>query len=197
MVSATKGSALSAMPAPGISAAERGVEAARFALKAARGAALPTLSASASYGTYYSDASPDVFKEQLDGNQNPSVSLSLVLPLFNGGKSAEAISNAKSDLEAARIKLEQARQQAALYREQLDGQCATLHSQTLALKANCALLEERLQTASKEYGLGAISTSEWIDAAEALLQGECDYAQSLCKYLFQIKIMEYYTDECR
>ena len=189
--------AFQALTPPGVLAAESELAAARSALRAARGALLPTITVNAAYGTYYSDAGGDSFKDQIDGNRNPSVSLSMVLPLFNGGKVANAISLTRNDLEAAEIKLRGARQDAAIYQNQLWGQCETLLSQTRAAQARLDLLRERMQIASEEYALGAISTSEWIDASEELLQGGCEYAQTLCKYLFQLKIMEFYIDECR
>ena len=182
---------------PGVLAARNELAATRSAVRAARGAILPSITLNAAYGTYYSDAGGDGFKDQIDGNRNPSVSLSLALPLFNSGKTATAVSLAKSDLQAAEIKLQQALQEASAYQSQLTGQCKTLSSQTQAAKARVSLLQERMQIASEEYSLGAITTSEWIDAADALLQGGCEYSQTLCKYLFQLKIMEFYIDECR
>ena len=182
---------------PGIKAAQSELAAAKSGVRAAIGAALPTLSVSAAYGTYYSDAADEKFKDQIESNRNPSVSLSLNLPLFGGGKAATAIAIARNDLEAAEIKLNQARQEAAVYQSQLIGQCETLRSQTEATQARVDLLQERLQIASEEYSLGAITTSEWIDADEELLQGSCEHLQTLCKYLFQLKIMEFYIDECR
>ncbi len=182
---------------PGVLAAQSELTAAQSAVRAARGALLPTLTVNAAYGTYYSDAGGDSFKDQIDGNRNPSVSLGMALPLFNGGKTATAINLAKDDLAAAEIRLKQARQEASAYQSQLIGQCETLRSQTEAALSRVNLLEERMQIASEEYSLGAITTSDWIDAAEELLQGSCEHAQTLCKYLFQLKIIEFYIDECR
>ena len=189
--------ALQDLVPPGIKAAESELAAAKSGVRAAIGAALPTLSVSAAYGTYYSDAAADSFKDQIDGNRNPSVSLSLNLPLFSGGKAATAIAVARNDLQATEIKLQQARQEASVYQSQLIGQCETLLSQTRAAQARVDLLQERLQIASEEYSLGAITTTDWINAAEELLQGSCEMVQTLCKYLFQLKIMEFYIDECR
>ena len=189
--------ALQDITPPCVKAAENELAAARSALRATRGALFPSLTVNAAYGTYYSDAGDDSFKDQIDGNRNPSVSLSLAMPLFNGGKTASAISLAKSDLRAAEIRLQQARQEAAVYQSQLIGQCETLRSQTEAARARVGLLRERMKIASEEHSLGAITTAEWIDAAEDLLQGSCEHVQALCKYLFQLKIIDFYIDECR
>ena len=90
---------------PSISALQSRLNAAECALKAAKGALMPTLSVSAAYGTYYSDASPDKFGEQIDGNRNPSISLSMVIPLMNSGKTAGAIAGANAEVESSRIRL--------------------------------------------------------------------------------------------
>ena len=89
------------LPPPMVEAAISEKEAASFALKAAKGALLPTLSLSAGYGTYYSDASEADFKDQLSGNGNPSVALNLSIPLFDGGKRLSAVARASSERDKA------------------------------------------------------------------------------------------------
>lgn len=184
------------MAAPAVEAARSQVEAAKYALRIARGALLPTLSLSAGYGTYYSDASQASFGDQFDGNRNPSVSLNLSIPVFDAGKSLAAVSRARNDLRESEIKLQQARQQDAMYQQDLLEQCTLLKQQCDICGEKCSLCRERMNQATAEYEAGAITTSQWIDACENLSQSECELVQYMCKYLFQVKIMEYYRDGC-
>lgn len=185
------------VPPVSITAQQNRVKAAEYALKAARGGQLPSISLSAAYGTYYSDASGDPFGDQIDGNRNPSVSLSLSVPIFNGGSGAAAVAKARSDLASERLRLQQAEETARSEFAQMLQQAATLKSQMNTCRLRSELCRERLRTATARYQLGAISTSEWLDACEDLSQSECDLVQCQCKYLFQLKIIDYYRDGCK
>ena len=182
---------------PSVTALKNRLSAAEYGLKAARGALLPTLSVSAAYGTYYSDASSELFKDQLDGNRNPSVSLSLVIPILNGGKTSGAIASARAEVESSRLRLQQAREQASLYEERLGSELANLAGQLDAARSRRGFCRERLRECTDRYEAGALPATDWLDAAREASQAECECVQCLCKYLFQLKLIEYYRDGCR
>ena len=182
---------------PGAEALRSRIKAAGYGVKAARGAIMPSLSVSAAYGTYYSDASADPFRDQIDGNRNPSVSLNLVVPILNGGKAAAASTRAKAELRENELRLEQALEQASLYQSRLSEECISLREQVNSCRVRCGYCLQRLLEATARHDAGALSTSEWIDAQDAHTGAECDYVQCLCKYLFQLKLIEFYKDGCR
>ena len=179
---------------PAVEAARQSAESARYALKAAKGALLPTLSLSAGYGTYYSDAGGATFKEQIDGNRNPSLSLNLAVPIFDCGRGLAAVARAQEDLAAQRLKLRQAEEQAQQQWQQMHLQYLTLTRQENSLRVKAAFCQEKLRCAGKEYELGAISSQQWIEACEDYSQSECELAQCRCKYIFQLIIMKLYYD---
>ena len=179
---------------PGAVAAKHDALAAEFALKAARGGLWPSLSLSAAYGTYYSDAAPAQLRDQLEGNRNPSVSLSLTIPIFNAGKATAAVANARAELLASRERLRQAEYKAMEEIVQAHQQCHSLRQQMNAAFAATEMSRQRLRCATAEYQAGAITTSEWIDACESLAQSQCNQDQAICRYLFQVKILEFYSD---
>ena len=182
---------------PDVYAARSEAKAAAMALKVARGALFPSLTLSAGYGTYYSDAAGAPFMEQLDGNRNPSVSLTLAIPLFDSGRRLTAIAGAKADKRLSEVKLRQASEKAALYKADMLEEYHLLLQQCEICRQKCQLQHKRMAVATAEYELGAMTTSQWIDAGEALAESECEMVQYMCKYLFQVKIMEYYRDGCR
>ena len=185
------------MTPPAVAASRSRIKAAEYGIRAATGAMMPSLSISAAYGTYYSDASPDIFKEQLDGNRNPSVSLSLVVPILNGGSQYAAVARARAELQQNELRLRQAAEQASLFQSRLSSECHSLREQMLASRAKCDFCRVRLKEATERHSSGTLSTSEWIETLDTCTQAECDYVQCLCKYLYQLKIIEYYRDGCR
>lgn len=182
---------------PAVEAARSEAQAAALALKVARGGLFPSLTLSAGFGTYYSDAAGAPFMEQLDGNRNPSVSLTLSVPIFDSGRRLAAIAGARADKRLGEVKLRQASEKAALDREEMLGEYHLLQQLYEISRQKCQLQRKRMAVATAEYELGAMTTSQWIDAGEALAQSECEMVQYMCKYLFQVKIMEYYRDGCR
>lgn len=182
---------------PAIVAAEHSVKAAEHSLRAARGALLPTLSLSASYGTYYSDASAAGFRDQLGNNRNPSVSLSMVVPILDCGKAAGNLARARSDLEMQRLRLQQTTEESAYNLLQLRQQCILLRKEQASLGARREYCSEKLRLADREYELGTISTTQWLEAGEDYAQSACDHIQCKCKYLFQTIILNLYYNGCQ
>lgn len=179
---------------PGVLSARENAEAARYALKAARGAVFPTIGVSAAYGTYYSDAAGAPFKEQVDGNRNPSVSLSMVVPLFDGGRRAAEVAAAKADLDASRARVRQAEEDALSEWGQMRLQCISLAQQIAAGRAREEFCAKKLASSGRQYELGAISASDWLQAADDLTRSRSELLKCRCKYLFQVKLMELYKE---
>ena len=182
---------------PAVVSAQHSAEAAAHALKAARGAMFPTLSLSAAYGTYYSDAAGAPFRDQVNGNRNPSVSLNLSVPIFDRGQAAINVAKARADLEARQMHLRQERENAAFQLEQMRQQCLILAEQEKALIARKELCEEKMRLADKGYEVGSISTAQWIETGEDCAQSECELLQCRCKYHFQLIILNLYYDGCQ
>lgn len=182
---------------PAIAAAEHSVKAAEHSLRAAIGAQLPTLSLSAAYGTCYSDASAASFTDQVGNNRNPSVSLSMVIPILDCGKAAGDLARARSDLEMQRLRLQQTREESAYNLLQIRQQCILLTRELSSLRARHEYCAEKLRLADREYELGTISTTEWLEAGEDYAQSACDHLQCRCKYLFQKIILDLYYNGCQ
>lgn len=182
---------------PAIEAALSQVKAARHSLKAARGAFMPKLTLSAAYGTYYSDASDVKFGNQLDDNRNPSLTLNLSIPIFDSGSAVSAVAAARSDLQQSELRLCEERAKAAAYESELLREARLLRSQMRSARIKTAYMEELLREASAEYAAGSLSATEWLERQSALLEAGCEYAETLCKFIFQKKIIEYYNDGCK
>lgn len=182
---------------PAAEAAMSRVNAARYSLKAARGAFLPKLTLSAAYGTYYSDASDIASRKQLEGNRNPSLTLNLSIPIFDGGSAAAALCVARSELRESELLVDRKRAEAAAYESSLLREARLLRTQMLSARVKTAYMEELLREATAEYSAGSLSSAEWLEKQAALQSAGCEYAEALCKFIFQKKIIEYYYDGCK
>ncbi|MBR1539268.1 MAG: TolC family protein, partial [Bacteroidales bacterium] len=98
---------------PGIRSAEAVLEQTRYKHSQAKSAFLPGLRLSASYGTYYSSASDEAFRTQLDENRNPSLSIQLDIPVFQAFQAGTRLRKSRLACEQARLELEKVRTRVA------------------------------------------------------------------------------------
>ncbi|MEF9931033.1 MAG: TolC family protein, partial [Bacteroidales bacterium] len=105
----------SALDLPQIKSSELSLENSKLQYKIQKGSALPSISLSAGYGTFYSDGQEQAFFTQFNNNKNPSLGFGLNIPIFNGWKSNTAIRNARLNVKNAEIELKKTHQ--TLYKE--------------------------------------------------------------------------------
>ena len=168
------------------------IEENRHRQTASWGAFLPSLSLTAGYGTYYSSASDDTFRTQLDENRNPSLSFQLAIPLFNAGEALSqarlrrlALSQARLAAEEARIRITEEIHSAIIEAENC---CQKVLSAAETLQAMQSLLE----ITEAKYNLGAATALDYIVARNNHFKAVSDYLQAKWQYLFQLKLLERY-----
>jgi outer membrane protein len=97
---------------PAIISTQHLVDAAGFQVKAAEGALLPQLSATGSLARNYRNTSPEPIFGSNDGTFNSaSASLSLTVPIYQGGRVAATVRQSKESLGQARIEVDVTRDQ--------------------------------------------------------------------------------------
>lgn len=161
-------------------------------LKIQKGAALPTLSVSAGYGTYYSSSQDAAFFTQFNNNRNPSVGLSLSIPIFNNWRNSTAVKNARANVEKSSIGVDMAVQE-------LEKQIWLAYNDVLgsyeklnAAQANKDAAAETFSHTSEKFNLGMLDGTDYTTAKNNLLKAESEYLQCKYQYIFQQKIMDYY-----
>lgn len=177
---------------PSVRKSEISLQQSQTQLKIQKGAALPTLSISAGYGTYYSDSQNAAFFTQFNNNRNPSVGLSLSIPVFNNWRNSTAVKNARSSVRKSEIGQEMAHQEllkqiSTAYNEALGG-----YEKLMAAKANKDAAGETFNHTSEKFNLGMLSGTDYTAAKNNLLKAESEYIQSKYQYLFQKKILDFY-----
>lgn len=184
---------LSPARAPGIRALEHEMNAQEYSVRMAKGMHLPTVALTGAYGTYYSDISPDRFGNQLRDNVNPSLTLSLSLPIFAGGTVLREISEAECALRESRTRMEKAVLEMENALDAVELECAALLRKVDADRKYMQMCLEKENAAAEEFLEGAIGASEYIDSRKEAIQSSREYICSLYRYLFQQKTIEHYN----
>ena len=177
---------------PRMRSARSAIDENRHLQTASWGAFLPTLSVTAGYGTYYSSASDDPFRTQIDENRNPSLSFQLGIPLFNAGQALTQARLRKLALEQARLAAEETRTRIA----------DEIHSATIEAENCCQkylsagetlqAMQSLLEITEAKYNLGAATALDYIVARNNHFKAVSDYLQAKWQYLYQLKLLERY-----
>lgn len=181
-----------ALSLPQIKSSELTLEKSKLQYKIQKGAALPRISFSAGYGTYYSDGQSQAFFSQFNDNRNPSIGFGLSIPIFNGWRSNTAIRNARISVKSSEIELKKAHQ--TLYKEiqQAYNEALSCYEKYKAAQQNMESARESFGYTEKKFDLGMLNGTDYTVAKTNLFKSQSEYYQSKFQYLFQLKILDFY-----
>ena len=179
---------------PDIQKAQLVLEQSQLQHKIQKGAALPTLSLSAGYGTYYSDSQNSAFFTQFNNNRNPSVGLSLSIPIFNNWRNTISIRNAKANVEKSGIGVEMATQQLEKQIRVAYNEAQGSYEKLKAATANKDAATESFAQTEEKFNLGMIGATDYSVAKTNLFKAESEYIQCKYQYIFQQKILCHYMN---
>jgi len=177
---------------PRIRSAQARISQLRHQEGAAKGGFLPTLSITASYGTFYSSTADAPFGTQLDENRNPSVSLNLNIPIFNAWHAATTLKKSRLALEVARLDAEKLR---TAIRDEIRStgiEADNCLQQFLSSEETLQAMQQLLDVTEAKYNLGAATALDYIVARNKRAKAATDYLQAKWQYLFQLKLLERY-----
>lgn len=165
-------------------------------LKQAKYDLFPTLSASASLSSSYSDqyfGGGVSFDDQFfDQNYTSAVGLSLSIPIFNNWNRINRIQSAQVNLKNADLGLENTRLQIIqeVYQAYNDyvSYIKEMESTDKALRA----AEKTYETQQERYEVGAGTLIELSDANAQYVQAQANRAQAVFNFIFQKKLLDYY-----
>lgn len=182
----------SALGLPQIKSSELSLENTKLQYKIQRGNALPKLSLSAGYGTFFSDGQDQSFFTQFNNNRNPSMGFGLSIPIFNGWRSNTSIRNARLSVKNAEIELRKTHQ--TLYKEiqqaYLDAQSS--YEKFKAAEENMKSSTESFSYTEKKFDLGMLNGTDYTVAKTNLFKSQSEFYQTKFQYIFQLKILDFY-----
>ncbi|WP_234572102.1 TolC family protein [Rhodohalobacter sp. 614A] len=173
----------------------------RYQLKIARGSLFPTISASASISSRYSDqyslAGADVsFSDQFfDQQVNRSLGLSINIPIFNNWNRMYNIENSKVQLKNAELSLENSRLQVIQEVTQAYNDYSSYLKEFSAAEKSLVASEKAFETQQQRYNVGASTLIELSQAQASYVEAQSNYTQARYNLIFQEKLLDYYLGQ--
>lgn len=192
-------SAFAATDNPRILKAQQNVEAARYSLRAARGALLPTISLSGGVSTSFfrnmNKGGHASFSSQFRNNAGEYVGLSLSIPLFDRLATYSTIRRRKTALVQAQENLayEQSELRRIIVEAASDVENSTKEVEKMQEQVEADSIASRLTTCKYEEGLA--SSIDVKTAAVTLLQSRVTLLQSQLTMAYNKKLLAYYKGE--
>lgn len=192
-------SAFAATDNPRILKAQQNVEAARYSLRAARGALLPTISLSGGVSTSFfrnmDKGGHASFSSQFRNNAGEYVGLSLSIPLFDRLATYSTIRRRKTALVQAQENLayEQSELRRIIVEAASDVENSTKEVEKMKEQVEADSIASRLTTRKYEEGLA--SSIDVKTAAVTLLQSRVRLLQSQLTMAYNKKLLAYYKGE--
>lgn len=192
-------SAFAATDNPRILKAQQNVEAARYSLRAARGALLPTISLSGGVSTSFfrnmDKGGHASFSSQFRNNAGEYVGLSLSIPLFDRLATYSTIRRRKTALVQAQENLayEQSELRRIIVEAASDVENSTKEVEKMQEQVEADSIASRLTTRKYEEGLA--SSIDVKTAAVTLLQSRVKLLQSQLTMAYNRRLLAYYKGE--
>lgn len=183
---------------PRVRQAAEAAEAARYSLRAARGALLPTLSIGAGVSTtFYRNMNGSAytrFADQIRNNAGEYVYATLSIPLFNRLRTVSAIRKGRTALRQAEENL--AYERSTLHRlaaeAQADADNSARETEKMTAKVEADSIAAHLTVRKYEEGLA--SPIDVKTATVTLLQSRAALLQSRLTLMYNRKLLQYYKD---
>jgi len=193
---------------PRIKIGEYTLQKSEHQLAVSKGQRAPTLSLSAGFKTIF-DPTYSIYKEnindplnpinekvpfftQLNDRKNPTVSLSLSIPILSGRAISTNIRNAKLGVQQAQIDMRNRQQ--ALYKEiqQANNDAISAFERYKATLHNVRSMEESFRYVQQKLDVGMLNGTDFTVAKTNLFRAQSDNLQAKYQYVFQLKILDFY-----
>ena len=177
---------------PEIAASKLDIDISEKDLEIAKGAYLPTLSLTGSFGSGYTSIQDMSFTDQFDINFNQRLGLSLSVPIFNRGQTKANVQNAKINIEKANIALRT--QEKELYNkvETAWRNARSSQEQLLAAEAARNAAKDSYELAQKQYEVGAINTTDLVLTQNTYSNAEQNYIQAKYLGILYAQLLQFY-----
>lgn len=182
---------------------EANIRSLNYQLQLAQGALLPTVSASGSISSRYSDQytipsntgiSEGVsFGDQFfDQQVNKSLGFSVSIPLFQNYNRMYNIQSSKVQLKNAELSFENTKLQVIQEVTQAYNDYVSYLKQKEATEKSLFASEKAFETQQERYNVGASTLIELSQAQATYVTAQSNYTQAIFNLIFQEKLLDYY-----
>ncbi len=141
---------------------------------------------------YTFDTRVTPFNRQLLDNQNRTIGVNLVIPIFNGLQARLATSNAKIQRSNAELALETVKRQLEKTIQQAHADAVAAYKKYVATEKSVNALTEAFTYVEQRFNVGAVNAIEYNDAKNRLARAQAELLQSKFDYTFKVKILDFY-----
>lgn len=177
---------------PEIKSGDLNIQVLEQTIKISKSSYYPSLSLSAGVGTGYTNSQTMIFKDQLTGNLNQRIGLSLSIPIYDRGTTKTSILRNRNQLEVAKI--ERTTLEKELYQKietaWLNGTAALEQSQAALVSLNAA--RQVLEAAESNFQTGNLTATDLVIAQNAYVNAEIKFFQTKYMTILYIQILNYY-----
>lgn len=179
-----------------IKKAKKNIENAQLGTKIAESGFMPTVSLSYNFGSVWSEASQDFFKQsffdELDDNKGHGFSLNASIPIFSRFRNKTAVQKSKIQEENSKLALERAKLdlEANVQRAFTDAKAAfrTYHAAKTSLEAQ----KISFNNSQERYSLGTMNAFDLDQARLRLLNAESSLVSAKYDFVFKTKVLDFY-----
>ena len=180
---------------PEIRAAESQLKANESALKGAKSAYSPTLSAGANIGTGYYHrfgGENEAFGKQLGENFQTNIGINLSIPIFDKMQTPNTVKRQKINIENQRLQISQTKQSLRKNIDQAYYNALAAQIQQSSAEKAAASAKEAYRYAEQKFEAGRATSYEYYDAKNTYTKALSEHLQAKYNYLFKLRILEYY-----
>ena len=178
---------------PQIKNAELTKEAAMIDVEIAKADALPSLSMDAGLSAGYSSLTKNSgYTQQLKDKMNPSVGLSLSIPIFQKKQIKTNVAIANISVSDAELDEINTRNELRKNIEQACADMVSAKSQYLASQEQNQSTQESYDVTTEKYNQGLINSVDFLIQKTNLITSESNLLQSKFKMIFSYKIVDFY-----
>lgn len=180
---------------PEIIQAQYSLQAAEKALKSAKSAYSPSLTAQAGVSTgYYHQigASNPAFGQQLSDNFTTNVSLNLSIPIYDRMQTPSQVKTQQINVENAQLQLEQQKKSICKEIDQAYYNALAAQSEMVSARQAERSSSEAERYSTEKYMAGRATVYEYYTAKQTHLQAVSAHLQARYNYVFKVRILEYY-----
>ena len=180
---------------------EAGVKASEKSLALTRSALYPSIYASGSVSTRYSetnkyeDGSTIGFKDQWDANKNKYLGATLSIPVFKQWGNRSEVKKAKLELERAKNNLDDERQK--LFFEMVNNltELEALYKEHSQYVKRTEVDELAFQAAEKKFDQGLIDINDYYIAKNRLANTQSQVLRSRTQWEIKMKVLQFYKGQ--
>lgn len=187
---------------------EASIRSLQYQLQLAKGSLLPTVSASGSLSSRYSDQFNVTSIDPVTGNPvsekasfgdqffdiqiNKSLGFSVSVPLFQNYNRLYSIQSSKVQLKNAELSFENTKLQVVQEVTQAHNDYVSYLKQKEATEKSLFASEKAFETQQERYNVGASTLIELSQAQATYVTAQSNYTQAIFNLIFQEKLLDYY-----